>query len=96
VNFAFTGQFSDTARDTVFTVEYSVRTAMEVVYRLLNIDRAVPEVWNSSFDIRILMQAASAIMDGKNLPLDSKIFKCCLGYHLRGHAERIQTLELMR
>ena len=32
VNFAFIGQFADTVRDTVFTTEYSVRTAMEAVY----------------------------------------------------------------
>ena len=32
INFAFLGQFADTPRDTVFTTEYSVRTAMEAVY----------------------------------------------------------------
>ena len=32
VNFAFLGQFAETPRDTVFTTEYSVRTAMEAVY----------------------------------------------------------------
>ena len=26
VNFAFIGQFAETARDTIFTTEYSVRT----------------------------------------------------------------------
>ena len=35
VNFAFLGQFAETPRDTVFTTEYSVRTAMEAVYGLL-------------------------------------------------------------
>ena len=45
VNFAFIGQFADTVRDTVFTTEYSVRTAMEAVYTLLNVDRGVPEVF---------------------------------------------------
>ncbi len=39
VNFAFLGQFADTPRDTVFTTEYSVRTGMEAVYTLLDIDR---------------------------------------------------------
>ena len=32
VNFAFLGQFAQTPRDTIFTTEYSVRTAMEAVY----------------------------------------------------------------
>lgn len=31
VNFAFLGQFAQTERDTIFTTEYSVRTAMEAV-----------------------------------------------------------------
>ena len=34
-NFAFIGQFAETPRDTIFTTEYSVRTAMEAVYGLL-------------------------------------------------------------
>ena len=34
VNFAFLGQFAETPRDTIFTTEYSVRTAMEAVYGL--------------------------------------------------------------
>ncbi|MFR5598815.1 MAG: oleate hydratase, partial [Holdemania filiformis] len=38
VNFAFIGQFADTVRDTVFTTEYSVRTGMEAVYTLLDVD----------------------------------------------------------
>lgn len=45
VNFAFIGQFAETARDTIFTTEYSMRTGMEAVYTLLNVDRGVPEVW---------------------------------------------------
>ncbi len=67
VNFAFMGQFSDTVRDTVFTTEYSVRTAMEAVYRLLNIDRGIPEVFGSCYDIRVLLDSTSKLMDGKKL-----------------------------
>ena len=52
VNFAFLGQFAETARDTIFTTEYSIRTGMEAVYTLLNVDRGVPEVWGSVYDIR--------------------------------------------
>ena len=57
VNFAFLGQFDDTPRDTVFTTEYSVRTAMEAVYGLLGVDRGVPEVWGSVYDIRELLHS---------------------------------------
>ena len=42
VNFAFLGQFAETPRDTIFTTEYSMRTGMEAVYTLLNVDRGVP------------------------------------------------------
>ena len=56
VNFAFLGQFAETPRDTVFTTEYSVRTAMEAVYGLLGVDRGVPEVWGSVYDIRELLR----------------------------------------
>ncbi|MFR3729278.1 oleate hydratase [Lacrimispora sp.] len=76
VNFAFLGQFAETTRDTIFTIEYSVRTAMESVYTLLDIDRGVPEVWGSTYDIRDLLHATSKLGDGKritDLELDPKI-----------------------
>lgn len=71
-NFAFIGQFSDTVRDTVFTIEYSVRTAMESVYTLLNVDRGVPEVFGSCYDVRVLLDATSKMLDGKKL-IDIKV-----------------------
>lgn len=67
VNFAFLGQFAETIRDTIFTTEYSVRTGMEAVYKLLNIDRGVPEVWGSVFDIRDLLNATVQLRDGKKI-----------------------------
>ena len=66
-NFAFLGQFADTVRDTVFTTEYSVRTAMEAVYTLLDVDRGVPEVFGSCYDVRVLLDSTSKMMDGKKL-----------------------------
>ena len=71
-NFAFLGQFADTPRDTVFTTEYSVRTAMEAVYTLLDIDRGVPEVFNSCYDVRVLLDSTVKMMDGKK-PIDTKL-----------------------
>lgn len=67
LNFAFIGNFAETPRDTVFTTEYSIRTAMEAVYTLANVDRGVPEVWGSVYDIRDLLNATVALRDGKNL-----------------------------
>lgn len=67
VNAAFIGNFAETPRDTVFTTEYSVRTAMEAAYTLANIDRGVPEVFASAFDVRVMMDSAAKMMDGKKL-----------------------------
>ena len=67
VNFAFIGQFAETTRDCIFTIEYSVRTAMEATYQLLGIDRGIPEVFNSTYDVRKLLDAMSRLRDGKEL-----------------------------
>ena len=67
VNFAFIGQFAETPRDTIFTTEYSIRTGMEAVYTLLNIDRAVPEVWGSKYDVRELLKACYYAVDKKTV-----------------------------
>ena len=67
VNFAFLGQFAETPRDTIFTTEYSIRTGMEAVYTLLNIDRAVPEVWGSKYDVRELLKACYYAIDKNSI-----------------------------
>lgn len=79
VNIAFIGNFAESpTRDTVFTTEYSVRTAMEAVYTLLNVDRGVPEVFDSIYDIRQLLRAMYYMSDKKKLvdqemPLPKKL-----------------------
>lgn len=65
VNFAFIGQFAETPRDTIFTTEYSIRTGMEAVYTLLDVDRGVPEVWGSQYDARELLKAVYYAIDKK-------------------------------
>ena len=65
VNLAFLGQFTETPRDTIFTIEYSMRTGMESVYTLLDIDRGVPEVWGSKYDVRELLRACYYAVDKK-------------------------------
>ena len=67
VNFAFIGQFAETPRDTIFTTEYSMRTGMEAVYTLLNVDRGVPEVWGSVYDVRDLLNSTVQLRDGKKI-----------------------------
>lgn len=66
-NLAFIGNFAETKRDTVFTTEYSVRTAMEAVYSFLDIERGVPEVFASAYDIRTLANSVYYLSDRKKL-----------------------------
>lgn len=69
VNFAFIGQFAETSRDCIFTTEYSVRTGMEAAYRLLDIERGVPEVFNSTYDVRTLLAGMTRLRDGDPVSL---------------------------
>ncbi len=75
INFAFIGQFAETPRDTIFTTEYSIRTGMEAVYTLLNVDRAVPEVWGSTYDVRELLKASYYAIDKKPITEAKLSFK---------------------
>ena len=75
VNFGFLGQFAETPRDAIFTVEYSIRTAMEAVYTLLGIERGVPEPWGSQYDVRALLNSVAVLRDGEKLPLPGPIVK---------------------
>ena len=42
-----------------------MRTGMESVYTLLDIDRGVPEVWGSKYDVRELLRACYYAIDKK-------------------------------
>jgi oleate hydratase len=75
VNFAFIGQFAESRqRDCIFTTEYSVRTPMEAVYTLLGVERGVPEVFNSTYDVRTLLAATGRLRDGKELDIPGPAF----------------------
>ncbi|GBQ22488.1 hypothetical protein AA0472_0787 [Acetobacter estunensis NRIC 0472] len=70
VNFAFIGQFAESKQpDCIFTIEYSTRTAMEAVYELLGVERGVPEVFNSTYDIRSLLHTLNRVRDGQGIAL---------------------------
>lgn len=66
-NFAFIGEFAQTAGDAIFTTEYAMRTSIEAVYGLFDVERFVPEVFASTCDIRSLLKAALTILDGRPL-----------------------------
>ena len=40
---------------------------MEAVYPLCNVDRGVPEVFNSVYDVRVLLESTKKLMDGRKL-----------------------------
>ncbi len=60
-NFAITGQFCEQPDDVVFTVEYSVRSAMSAVYQLLKMDREPPPVFKGQFNPKNLYKAFRAL-----------------------------------
>lgn len=68
-NFGFVGQFTEISNDCVFTVEYSVRTAMMAVYGLLKLGKEVDPVYPSQYDIRVLANAAKTCLGLNNIPL---------------------------
>ncbi|WP_282827516.1 oleate hydratase [Gulosibacter sediminis] len=92
VNFAFIGQFAETTRDTIFTTEYSVRTGMEAAYQLLGIDRGVPEVFNSTYDLRFLLKATSRLRDGEEVELPGPKF---VGNRIIKHLDHTQIGQLL-
>ena len=47
---------------------------MEAVYTLLNVERGVPEVFNSTYDIRMLLRATSRLRDGKEIDIPGPAF----------------------
>lgn len=94
VNFAFIGQFAESKeRDCIFTTEYSVRSAMEAVYTLLGVERAVPEVFNSTYDIRTLLAAIGPLRDGKSVDVPGPAFIRKL---LLNRVDRTEIGELLK
>jgi oleate hydratase len=61
-NLAFLGQFCEIPGDTVFTVEYSVRSAQIAVYSLLNLRRRVPPIYKGQYSPRVVWRAVRAVL----------------------------------
>jgi oleate hydratase len=57
VNLAFVGQFCEVPYDTVFTVEYSVRSAEMAVKSLLGSGVAIPPVYKGWRNPLVLLRA---------------------------------------
>jgi oleate hydratase len=56
-NLGMVSQFVEIPEDTVFTVEYSVRVAQTVVYRMLGIEREIPPVTPHDKSLRVQFDA---------------------------------------
>ena len=63
-NLAFIGQYVETPEDAVFTVETSVRTAIQAVYSLTKVDKDSIEVYPTRHDIRYVL---AGIKKGANV-----------------------------
>jgi oleate hydratase len=56
-NLAFMGQYVEQPDDVVFTVEYSVRSAMTAVYTLLRLNKKPPPVYKGLHSPRVIVDA---------------------------------------
>lgn len=63
-NLALVGQFVETHDDVVFTMESSVRTGRIAVYEMLNLNKQVPDINPTQYDIRQLLKATNTLNDG--------------------------------
>ena len=54
-NFALLGQYVEIPEDVVFTVEYSVRSAMHAVYGLLGLKNEIPPIYHGIADPNVAM-----------------------------------------
>jgi oleate hydratase len=83
-NLAFLGQFAEIKDDCVFTVEYSVRSAIMAVYTLLKLDKKVPDIYPSQYDIRVVAAATKAMYSGRPLPAEGIVKKLLQNTTLEG------------
>lgn len=60
-NLAFIGQFTEMPDDVVFTVEYSVRSAMTAVCGLLHLDRHPPPVYKGLHNVKVVLDALKVL-----------------------------------
>jgi len=83
-NLAFLGQFAEIKDDCVFTVEYSVRSAIMAVYTLLKLDKKVPEIYASQYDVRVVAASTKAMFSGRPLPAEGIVKKLLANTTLEG------------
>lgn len=85
VNLGFVGQFVEVDGDCVFTVEASVRTAMEAVYGLLNLDKPIIPLSPTRYDVRQLAASLKALLDIDTLHLQNLLLRLLVPAALHPH-----------
>lgn len=83
-NLAFLGQFAEVPGDCVFTVEYSIRSAIMAVYTLLNLEKKVPEIYEGKYDVRVIAAATKTLYSGRPLPAEGIVKKLLMSTSLEG------------
>lgn len=83
-NLAFLGQYTEIEDDCVFTVEYSVRSAIMAVYTLLGLEKNPPEIYPSQYDIRVVANTVKSMNSGRPLPAEAIIKKLLSNTSLEG------------
>ena len=61
-NFALLGQYVEIPEDVVFTVEYSVRSAMHAVYGLLHLKNEIPAIYHGAVHPKVALESFKALM----------------------------------
>jgi oleate hydratase len=71
-NLGLLGQYVEHPDDASFTVELSVRTAMETVYKLTGLEKDVLEVYPSRYDVRYMLERIKrfAGIEGRPITVD--------------------------
>ena len=62
VNLAFIGQYCEIPDDTVFTVEYSIRSAQTAVFSLLKLDKKASPIYKGQHDSHVLYNSVKALL----------------------------------
>ncbi len=61
-NLALMGQFVELPRDTVFTVEYSVRCAQTAVHELMDTEKKPRDVYMGEHNVKVLVEALRMLL----------------------------------
>ncbi len=79
-NLALMGQYVEIPGECVFTVEYSVKSAMIGVYGLLDLGREIPPAYTPYQEVPVLLKAVETLVDEDK----KELLKYTMGLYLAG------------